>query len=85
MSVNGNYKIDTHVPLPKMRGAGGKGNYKYPWNEMEVGQSFFVPDTTIGRFYSQTRAAAKRYSKKFIARSWVNDDGAEGVRIWRVE
>ena len=88
-----NYEIEKNVPL--------RGRGKYPFNEMEVGDSFFVPSP----FHNKARQAAlarngKRYRKRsgkpqrFITRT-VNtvvkgndinrNYGEGGIRIWRVE
>ena len=87
------YEIERNVPL--------RGRGKYPFNEMEVGDSFFVPSP----FHNKARQAAlarngKRYRKRsgkpqrFITRT-VNtvvkgndinrNYGEDGIRIWRVE
>ena len=87
------YEIEKNIPM-KTRG-------KYPFNEMEVGDSFFVPSP----FHNKARQAAlarngKRYRKRsgkpqrFITRT-VNtvvkgndinrNYGEDGIRIWRVE
>ena len=54
---------------------------KYPFKDMEVGQSFFVSGTTTAGketiyAYNYGRKAGKRFSARAV-------DG--GVRIWRVE
>jgi hypothetical protein len=77
------YEIEKNIPM-KTRG-------KYPFNEMEVGDSFFVPNP----FHNKARQAAlarngKRYRKRagktqrFVTRTAVHMT-ATGVRIWRVE
>lgn len=63
--------IDKNIAMPK----GGRRS-KYPWREMEVGDSFFLPKATVSM-----GAANDRYAPtKFIMRKV---DG--GHRVWRIE
>ena len=67
--------IDKGVPRP---GRGRTG--KYPWREMEVGDSFLVLNCNADGF-AQSRGATRTYApKRWSAR-------AEGVnlRVWWVE
>lgn len=64
-------KIEKDIPIPKNR-----RKQKYPWHDMEVGDSFLIQRNTLSM-----GAVNDRYSpKKFIARKVEN-----GVRIWRIE
>jgi len=51
---------------------------KYPWRELEVGQSFLEPATCFRTMQAGASLAGKRLGKKFVARIV---DG--GVRVWR--
>jgi hypothetical protein len=46
---------------------------------MEVGDSFFLEDMPFQQVCNSNLRAAKRYGKKFVART---EDG--GVRVWRI-
>lgn len=73
------FKIEKGVALPATVRSGGKA--KYPWNDMEIGDSFFVQGAKVETFYTLTATQNKKdASKRFIARK-VED----GVRVWRVE
>lgn len=72
------YQIEKNIQMPASVRAGR--TYKYPFTQMEVGDSFFVPEKTAARFQSTASSASKRHSMKFRCR---NVDG--GVRCWRVE
>jgi len=64
-----NYEIEKDVPIPAT-------TKKYPWNDMEVGDSFFIPD-------GQPCASAshrKRYGEDHTTRKVEG-----GIRIWRVK
>ena len=70
-------KIDKHVPIPK----DNRGRQsKYPWDQMDVGDSFLVgPDGPRGMRGIASGAGTKR-GKKFATRAL--EDGS--VRVWRV-
>lgn len=72
--------IDKNIPIPKVNRGGHlkPREAKYPWAQMEVGNSFFVPEVTVKQFGSTVYAASKRSGRKFTIRAV---DG--GVRIWR--
>ena len=71
----------TTTPPPNAR--------KYPFNKMEIGDSFFVP---VERNAKRCRVGAAAFSygrrkgKKFSTRTVFDDDGNTiGHRVWRVE
>lgn len=67
-------KIEKGVPMPKNKRA-----TKYPFAEMEVGDSFYVePDN--GSIHAAASWYGKRNNKKFATRK-----EGEGRRIWRIE
>lgn len=39
------FVIEAGIPVPSIVGRGGKGGSKYPFDALEVGQSFFVPNS----------------------------------------
>jgi hypothetical protein len=67
-------KIDKHIPAPEVH-----GNTLYPWNEMEVGDSFFAPGKSRRTFNGAMRRRMQHGTAKFIVREI---DG--GARVWRV-
>jgi len=71
------FKVEKGIPAPKVKKGPPR---KYPWLEMEVGDSFFVPGVNYNEFKTQPSNAGKRYGLKYTTRSV---DG--GVRVWRVE
>lgn len=71
-------QIDKGVPVPVSYIRGRTPTY--PWEAMEVGDSFFVIDRKMENFRSSCEKASIRHMpKKFICR---NVDG--GVRAWRI-
>tara|TARA_R110000868_G_C10549144_1_gene735727 strand:- start:287 stop:499 length:213 start_codon:yes stop_codon:yes gene_type:complete len=65
-------KIDKGVPIPS-RVATLKAIY--PWSTMDVGDSFYVEDASVG---NRTSDVGSRIGRKFISRK-----EGDGVRIWR--
>lgn len=69
------YKIDKDVPYH------GKIQQKYPYQLMEVGDSFFVPTRKEGYVaIAACRKSAKGTDKEFSSRKEL-----EGNRIWRIK
>lgn len=70
------FKIEKGVPLPKKLSQ----NARYPFAEMEVGDSFFIPNAkrlmTAG---SISQYCTKKTGKKFSSRREGN-----GIRVWRI-
>lgn len=73
-------KIESGVPVPASYKNGRPPSY--PFREMEVGQSIYIPATEVFPRYAAKRAyaAGRRAGFKFVCR---RDD--DGVRVWRVE
>lgn len=78
------FALEDNVAIPE-RGSREKAS-KYPWDKMEKGQSFFVPNAKPGTFYTLCTSAKKKYQPKvFTSKAWKQADGTEGVRVWRTE
>ena len=73
------YKVDHDVPAP-LRAT------KYPFNKLNIGDSFFAPFDEVFTPDKRYRVAAAAYAagkvqgKMFVTRTVDN-----GVRVWRVE
>lgn len=73
-------KFEKGVPMPSV-------GIKHRWDDvkrMEVGDSFFIADTTTTRMGSTLTNIKKKTGFRFAART-VAEDGVAGVRVWRVE
>lgn len=73
-------QIEKGVPIPENRGVGNnpKQPSKYPWQQLEVGDSFAAevePDVLRASAYKRGR----KYGERYVVRS---EDG--GSRCWRV-
>ena len=75
------FKIEKDIELPPQRW--GRGHVKYPFEDLEIGDSFLVPCTE-----DEMKKIAKRLPvlygrhkpKRFATRTMV-----DGVRCWRTE
>lgn len=72
------FHIEKGIPVPKMTGAGRKT--KYPFESMQVGDSFFVKDGAVKTLSRSCGTYGKRLERKFTSRTV---DG--GARVWRTE
>ncbi len=71
--------IERNIPIPPAVQSGRRR--KYPYAEMSIGDSVFIPHNKIpGPAYSSAMSYGLRNGKRFTGRQM---DG--GVRIWRVE
>ena len=74
-------KIEKGIPIPGRRGG---ATVIYPWLELEIGESFFVPANGMPLHRVQQRlnpARHIRFGHKFISRQMPEEDG---VRVWRI-
>ena len=72
--------IQVQVDGPMPDAAFTRQRLNYPYDEMDVGHSFFVAGGKIQQVCNSNARAAKRFGAKFTARR--EDDG---VRVWRIE
>jgi len=76
------YTVEMSIPIPP-RPRRGRGP-AYPWGEMNVGASFFVP-LARGKFSAHyARMKASPGNGTYEIRRVV-EDGVRGVRVWRVK
>ena len=69
--------IEKNIPIPGRSTLGKKS--KWPWDKIEVGESFVIEGRTIVRASSMAYYASKRFGFKFTCRT-IGED----VRVWRV-
>lgn len=68
-----NFQIEKNVPAPSA------GNAKYPWRQMAIGDSFFVPNVSTQKMSNAASARKTRGVGTFTCRA---EEG--GVRVWRI-
>ncbi len=91
------YTLDKNVPLSRkvmVRAIDddwtAKGETKYPWHVMQVGESVFMQSATenIKKVEAQrmqsARGHAYRWDKKFAIRT-RHENGKRGIRVWRIK
>ena len=71
-------KIEKGIPIPPVKHGGG-ASAKWPWDHMEIGDSFLMPARKMSTVSSQITTVSRRLGRKFAARAV---DG--GARVWRV-
>lgn len=83
------FELEKNIPVPP-RTRKLRGPYKYPFDKMEVGDSFHIPATEDRPKPSRTLAstvstASKKYGKTFVVRT-VDDSDPKGVgaRVFRL-
>lgn len=75
--------IDKDKPMPNGYGRGAPR--KYPFDELAVGESFFVPGKKANDLYSSADCAKLRCPGRKFSRRTVTENGVTGVRVWRVQ
>lgn len=93
------YEVKKNVPQPKVTRVTHKSRRKYPFEEMEVGDMFFVPNKTKNTLATHVSTVGKKLNQKFTTRLITmirGEDGWElceagakgavmGIGVWRVE
>lgn len=72
-------EIDKGIPIPERR----KAFSKYPFKEMEIGDSFFI-DKKLTTISSVAFQATKKTGYKFSLRT-VEEKKKKGTRCWRIK
>lgn len=77
-----NIAIDTDIAIPATK----RGKVKYPFSNMNVGESFFSEEENARSAALQFARNAKEKGRamKFVTRT-VEEGGVKGFRIWRTE
>ncbi len=75
------YRIEKDVPIPA-RGYGRRGGTipRYPWNDMEIGDSFFIPNPITQDYIS----GARHYAQRGLKRKFITRIVEGGIRVWRI-
>lgn len=69
------YEITKAVPIPAPI-----KRHNYPYEQLQVGESFWVAGVTMQALCNSNRRQSKRLDRKFVCRK-----EKDGVRVWRVE
>lgn len=68
--------VDKEIPIPRKQ----RKHAKWPWHELEVGDSFLMPEKSINAATAHANTASKSTGHKYTCRTVEG-----GVRIWRVK
>ena len=74
------FEIESNIEIPARQGK----KSKYPWSELEINQSFFVPGGNQSSLTSGGHRYGKENGKRFKAVK-TEHDGVEGIRVWRID
>lgn len=72
------FKVDKGIPIPST----GRNAALYPWDAMEVGDSFLIPTERRPKSFSTmlSKINDRKQPKRFAMRTVQG-----GLRVWRVE
>lgn len=73
----GGIKIESNIPIPGRVGIGRTS--PYPWAQLEVGESFFIPQKAVASIGGSKKWFELKLLRKFARRA---ENG--GVRVWRI-
>ena len=76
MDLRGTDAIEITKGLPTPRGR----KSKYPFRDMEIGDSFFAPGSSVIGIHG---CARRHRPMRFTCRSVV-ENGVPGIRVWRI-
>lgn len=71
--------VDRNVPIPPAPPRGRHSRNQRPWRDLNVGDSFLVPDGALGAERIGAVVAGERMGKRFEVRQV-----AGGARVWRM-
>jgi hypothetical protein len=80
------FKLDADVPVPTKRGGGRCA--KYPFNHLQLNESFFVQNMKSSDMGGTVAYWQKKLGRKFKLQARteiVSGKEIPGVRIWRVK
>lgn len=93
------HEVIKNVPLPKSSRTPPPPARKYPFEEMEVGDMFFVPGKTKNSLSTRASSVGKKLDRKYVTRSTImaetiegwepcddkDPDAVVGVGVWRIK
>ena len=81
--------VEKNIPIPESRFGKGRqpGETKYPFAELQVGDSFMVPtkkQTDINKMQSSICGHAFQYKRKNRDTNFTTRIVDGGIRVWRI-
>ena len=74
------YEIEKGMPIPEIQRP--RRPINYPWKEMQIGDSFFIP---LGVTTRNAIALSAEYQGRTTEKRFTIRTVEGGVRVWRVE
>lgn len=86
--MENSFKIEHNVPLPIVPRGATPSPIRFPWQQLNIGDSFFVP--LVGKTIMAIRGAINIDLKKFGSRTGskikITTRAIDnGVRVWRIK
>lgn len=81
------FTLDVGVPIPPRKGRINKDEWtRWPFADMDVGDSFFAPGVSLGARTASQDYAWMHPGVKFTTRSFDEDPITKlpGLRVWRI-
>jgi len=77
------FVLENNIPIPASRKSSGV--CKYPWEDMKIGQSFFVPlsELTSEDARPSPPDSLKKTGYRVQTRKLI-ENGVCGIRVWRI-
>lgn len=93
------YEANEGIPVPNVERPGADSRKLYPFDTMDVGEMFFVPNRTKNTMMSHASRMGRKLNRKFATRMvWMTPDGdgweladantegaVQGIGVWRTE
>jgi hypothetical protein len=76
------YKVDKGIEMPSL----GRSTCPYPFDKLQIGDSFFVP--IDGKVENKVRSSAYHFARVWdvkIKIRLMHENGVWGLRVWRVK
>lgn len=78
------YAIEKNIPIPEKKNP-NRWNDKFPFLPyMQVGDSFFIPDSHTNVYRSIPYNAARKLDMTLVRRK-VTESAGPGHRVWRIK
>ncbi|CAB4189905.1 hypothetical protein UFOVP1193_22 [uncultured Caudovirales phage] len=75
------YLVEKNVPLPNINRRDNGRKTKYPWDSMEVGDSFHTGTRSPSNTMFNT---VKGENQRHPGKAFVSDRDGDGFRVWRI-
>lgn len=93
------HEVQKNIPIPKVMKVTPSTRRKYPFEDMEVGDMFFVPGKSKNTLTTHASTVGKALGRKFITRlthmvetveGWQQasadaKNAIQGIGVWRTE